>query len=99
MGVRSIVEDMAGREMKDIHDLFSWMMRRHYGRTLNYWGSRGFAVWMEVMIKNKERFEEEVDSNHYFFRKRQCLYEFCVGKNQTRLKQDSHFTAQRTVTL
>jgi hypothetical protein len=63
MGVRSIVESMAGREMKDIHDLFEWMMRRHYGRTLHHWGTRAFAVWTEVMIKNKGRFEEELESD------------------------------------
>ena len=36
MGIREIVESMARQEIKDIHDLFSWMMRRHYERTLSY---------------------------------------------------------------
>jgi hypothetical protein len=62
MGLRDIVESMAGREIKDIHDLFSWMMRRHYERTLSYWGTRGFAVWVEIMMLNKKRFEDELGS-------------------------------------
>lgn len=62
-GVREIVEEMAGREMKDIHDLFQWMTRRHYERTLYYWGTRGFAVWVELIIKNQERFEDELEDS------------------------------------
>jgi hypothetical protein len=60
MGLKGIVEGVAGREIKDIDDLFGWMMRKHYERTLRYWGTRGFAVWVEMMIKNKERFEDEL---------------------------------------
>jgi hypothetical protein len=63
MGVKDIVEEMAGREMKNIYDLFQWMTRRHYERTLSYWGTRGFRVWVEVIIRNKERFEGELDSD------------------------------------
>jgi len=60
MGLKGIVEEVAGREIKDVHDLFGWMMRRHYERTLSYWGTRGFAVWVEMMMLNKKRFEEEL---------------------------------------
>jgi hypothetical protein len=63
MGLKGIVEEMAGREMKDINDLFSWMMRKHYEKTLCYWGTRGFAVWVEMMMLNKKRFEEEFEDD------------------------------------
>ena len=62
-GIQSIVESIAGREMKDIHDVFCWMMRRHYERTLRYWGTHGFAVWMEVIMRNVGRFESELESD------------------------------------
>jgi hypothetical protein len=60
MGLKGVVLEMAGREFKDVDDLFWWMMRKHYERTLCYWGTRGFAVWVEMMILNKKRFEDEL---------------------------------------
>jgi hypothetical protein len=61
MDVKDIVEEVAGRKLKDVHDLFGCMMRKHYEQTLSYWGTKGFAAWTRIIYKNKERLKEELD--------------------------------------
>jgi hypothetical protein len=58
---KDIVESVAGRELKNVNDLFECMMRRHYERTLSYWGTRAFAVWTRIIYENEERLKEELD--------------------------------------
>lgn len=60
MQMKEIVEEVAGRKIKDIHDLFGCMMRKHYERTLTHWGTKAFAVWTRIIYKNHERLKEEL---------------------------------------
>jgi hypothetical protein len=61
MNCRWIVEEIAGRSLVDVHDVFSCMMRRHYERTLSFWGTKGFAVWVRMMDMNKDRLIRELN--------------------------------------
>ena len=60
MSLKKIMKKMTDREIKNIHDLFEWMMKRYYKRILSYWETQEFIIWIKIMMLNKKKFENEL---------------------------------------
>jgi len=60
MRMKDIVEEVAGRKIRNVHDLLKCMGGRHFEKTLQAKGTKIYAGWVRIMSENKEKLEREL---------------------------------------